>query len=147
MYSWSRQQVVLSQAIHADPQMKKMFGGVIQIPCQFISSKIRMEYDAYSLSWSLLIIQCWFCWPSNNPVGKHACWWQEYSTRGQTLWRSIQLLKLILKHSAFSDTCKLYPFPCKVSKHLYKKVLLLRCKHYMTIQAVRHVRFKIITFP
>ena len=57
---------------HPGPQWK-MYGGLIQIPCQeSYSSKIRIEhwYIQFSLFycwWYTL----WFCWPWGIPVEKH----------------------------------------------------------------------------
>ena len=62
------------------------------------------------------------------------------STRGQTFVHIetditvlvVTLLNFIIKPSAFSDTCKSYPFLCNGSKKV-TVTWLLRCKYYMAI--------------
>ena len=87
MYSWSRQQIVLCQAIQASQW--QMSGGLIQIPCeQGMSNKIRME-DWYSHYWVYIL---WFV---GHPIFELGSMLVtrilNQTTRGQILWRSIRL--------------------------------------------------------
>ena len=120
MYSWSRQQIVLCQAIQASQRI--MSGGLIQIQ-EGMSSKTRMEH--WCIQFSICHYSLYTLWFVGHPIFQLESILMtitlNQTTRGQTLWRSVHLETDIttcshiaeIDNSAFSDACKSHPFPLR----------------------------------